>query len=111
MKPETLAEITAQHEHCPPDACSFRELLAYIRELEAVAEAARAYHDPESCYVCSVPSPIDGRAGRLRCRLAVSLATLDASQRGGEATDDELEFACPICEGGNGTPCNSHFGV
>lgn len=61
-----------------------------LRELEAVAAAARAYHDPESCYVCSVPSPIDGRAGRLRCRLAVSLATLDASQRG-EATEGDSE--------------------
>ena len=60
---------------------AFPELLGEVRELRGIADAARVYHDPESCYVCSVPSPSDGRAGRLQCELALRLAEYDAGRK------------------------------
>ena len=36
---------------------------------------------------------------------------LEAAKRAAEECDDDTFSGCPICDGGNGTPCNSHFGV
>jgi hypothetical protein len=67
-----------------------------MAERTALKEALWHHHkadgletDPEHCRLCQ-----------------------DAGLVSGEGSNqDDAEFSCPICEGGNGTPCNSHFGV
>lgn len=63
--------------------------------------ANREKLDDELCRVCALASIIKQQAERLASALGAAH----------ETPEDDTDDGCPICEGGNGTPCNSHFGV